>query len=496
VKELAPGTVIAGLRVESLVGRGGMGVVYRATDVRLDRPVALKLIADDRASDDAFRERFEREARLTASLDHPNVIPVYAAGEEDGALFLAMRYVAGTDLHELLRRDGRLDAARAADIVRQVAEALDAAHAAGLVHRDVKPANVLLSGSHVYLSDFGLTRAVADEARLTDTDERLGTVDFMAPEHLRGQRTDARSDIYALGCVLFTALTGTPPFHKPTAMATISAHLEDPVPRASQRAAVPDEVDDVIGRALAKDPAERFQSAGDLGRAAVAAAAGKAPDAPDRSVARGEAAPDLAATRRLSEPGSSATVALPGKPHGPAIPPARRDRAAPVPTATLERRGGRRDRLRAGLLAAGLVVLAAAAVATAVVLLVGGSDEGSLSSGEIARTARSFASAYGREDRRALNALLAPNVERISPSDLQRGRRAVLAEYGRQFQANVTREYRLDGLEATGGSAGRASARFTVERANRPPITGRVVLGVERIGGRPRIRLIATEPRS
>src|SRR4051794_6299948 len=184
-----------------------MGVVYQATDRRLNRPVAIKLIADDRSEDPSFRDRFEREAQLTASIDHPNVIPVYAAGEIDDQLYLATRYVDGTDLHQLLRSQGPLPPERAADIVRQVAEALDAAHFTGLVHRDVKPANVLLSGRHVYLSDFGLTRSVAAEARLTDTDERLGTIDFMSPEQLRGQRVDARSDVYALGCLLFTVLT-------------------------------------------------------------------------------------------------------------------------------------------------------------------------------------------------------------------------------------------------------------------------------------------------
>src|SRR4051794_28907407 len=213
VRELAPGTDFGDWRIDQLIGRGGMGVVYRATDRRLNRPVAIKLIADDRAEDPGFRERFEREAQLTAAIDHPNVIPVYAAGEIDGQLYLATRYVDGTDLQECLRRDGPLDPQRAGEVVQQVAEGLDAAHAAGLVHRDVKPANVLLAGRHVYLSDFGLTRAVEAEARLTDTDERLGTVDFMSPEQLRGQRTDARSDVYALGCLLYSALAGTPPFH-------------------------------------------------------------------------------------------------------------------------------------------------------------------------------------------------------------------------------------------------------------------------------------------
>src|SRR3954470_11976352 len=165
VRELAPGSDFGDWRIDRLIGRGGMGVVYRATDRRLNRPVAIKLIADDRAGDPGFRGRFEREAQLTAAIDHPNVIPVYAAGEIDGQLYLVTRYVDGTDLPQLLRRDGPLAPERAAGIVQQVGEALDAAHASGLVHRDVKPANVLLSGHHAYLSDFGLTRAVASEAQ-------------------------------------------------------------------------------------------------------------------------------------------------------------------------------------------------------------------------------------------------------------------------------------------------------------------------------------------
>src|SRR4051794_9497296 len=262
VKELAPGSDFGSWRIDRLIARGGMGIVYQATDKRLNRPVAIKLIADDRAGDPAFRDRFEREAQLTASIDHPNVIPVYAAGEIDGQLYLATRYVDGTDLQQLLRRDGPLPPERAADVVDQVAQALDAAHAAGLVHRDVKPANVLMSGRHVYLSDFGLTRPVEAEAHLTDTDERLGTVDFMSPEQLRGQRIDARSDVYALGCLLYTALTGAPPFHRTTAAATITAHLESPPPRPSDRQGVPDEFDPVIARALEKHPELRYPSAG------------------------------------------------------------------------------------------------------------------------------------------------------------------------------------------------------------------------------------------
>src|SRR3954464_11781713 len=198
MSDLSPGTEFAGCRIEEHLGSGGMGVIYRATELRLGRPVALKLISADGASDPALRERFEREARLTASIDHPNVIPVYAAGEEGRHVYLVMRFVPGTDLHALLRREGRLAPGRAAAIVAQLADALDAAHAAGLVHRDVKPANVLIAGSHVYLSDFGITRVQdAETTRITESGGWVGTVDFMAPEHLSGEPADARSDVYA-----------------------------------------------------------------------------------------------------------------------------------------------------------------------------------------------------------------------------------------------------------------------------------------------------------
>src|SRR5690349_5649784 len=274
--DLDVGSEFAGCRIEGVLGRGGMGVIYRATELRLGREVALKLIATEQASDPDVRERFEREARLTASIEHPNVVPVYAAGEEDGHLYLIMRYVPGTDLHHLLRQEGRLAPARAASIVAQVAEALDAAHASGLVHRDVKPANVLIGGEHAYLSDFGITRVQASDTRITDSGNWVGTVDFMSPEHLRGEPTDARADVYALGCVLYTALTGTPPYRRGTVPATITAHLHEPPPRPSMEApGVPEAFDAVIARALAKDPADRYPSAGDLGRAARAAAAGE-----------------------------------------------------------------------------------------------------------------------------------------------------------------------------------------------------------------------------
>src|SRR5919107_3090340 len=269
-----------------------MGVVYRATQLDLGRPVAIKVIAADRARDPGLRTRFSLEARLAAAIDHPNLVPVHAAGEEDGRLYLVMRYVAGTDLHRALKRDGPPSPGRAARVVAQVAAGLDAAHAAGLVHRDVKPANVLMAGEHVYLADFGLSRLMQGAGeRITESGAWIGTVDYMSPEHLRGEPCDARSDVYALGCVLFAALTGEPPFRRDTVPQTMSAHLHQPPPRPSDRAPVPAAFDRVVERALAKRPEDRYPSAGDLGRAVLAAAAGEPVTEQERTVATGAAAP-------------------------------------------------------------------------------------------------------------------------------------------------------------------------------------------------------------
>ena len=241
---LQAGSIVAGYRLEREVGGGGMGVVWRARDLRLERPVALKLIRPEIAADRGFRERFTREARLAAALDHAHVLPVYEAGEAAGGeLFLAMRFVDGHDLATLLAAEHRLEAGRASRLLAQVALALDAAHAEGLVHRDVKPANILIATQdgeeHAYLSDFGLTIEVAAEERLTVSGLFLGTVSYAAPEQLRAERVDARTDVYALGCVLYQCLTGEVPYPRDSDSAAMLAHLSDPVPRASDRSPVP-----------------------------------------------------------------------------------------------------------------------------------------------------------------------------------------------------------------------------------------------------------------
>ena len=263
----APGDTVAGYVVEGLAGRGGMGEVYRARDPRLDRPVALKLLSPALAEDARLRERLVRESRLAASLDHPNVVPVYEAGEADGRLFIAMRFVEGTDLRALLREQGALDPARAMAPAAQVAGALDAAHARGLVHRDVKPSNVLIDQAdgreHAYLADFGLTQSAAERGPAEG--QLMGTLEYVAPEQIRGDEVDGRADVYALGCLLFETLTGTLPFAGMSDVALIYAHLEMPPPRATERRPeLPEAVDAVLARAMAKDPDDRQERCGTL----------------------------------------------------------------------------------------------------------------------------------------------------------------------------------------------------------------------------------------
>src|SRR4051812_11647471 len=511
MSDLTPGTEFAGCRIEALLGTGGMGVIYRATELRLGRPVALKLISADGASDPAIRERFEREARLTASIDHPNVVPVYGAGEEDGHLYLVMRYVPGTDLHHVLRQEGRLAPPRAAAIVAQVADALDAAHAAGLVHRDVKPANVLLAGDHVYLSDFGITRVQASDTRITDSGNWVGTVDFMAPEHLRGEPTDARADVYALGCVLFTALTGTPPYRRGTVPATITAHLHDVPPRPSDTAGVPEAFDAVIARALAKSAPARYPSAGDLGRAARAAVVGERASTARRSVATGAATPEEAEPTRIAPAAAATAVIAPAEARTAMAP-----EAAPTAHAGAGRNGGRAGGARAAAdqrrptavqvqrgggrkLALAAAIAALAIPTVLIVRWASGGDStpsGPLSAGEVLGAAQAFADAYTDEDDAALRRLLTPAVRRYSAEDRQSGRSAVVGEYHRQFAADTIKKYALEDVRASGGRGGRAEGRYTVTREGAPPVTGRIVFGVVRRAGRAEINLIATEPRA
>ena len=260
--QLAAGTELAGYRIESLLGRGGMGVVYRARDLALDRNVALKLLAPELAQDVRFRERFLRESRLAASLDHPAIVPIYDAGEVAGQLYIAMRLVEGTDLKRLLAEEGALEPAPALALLEQIADALDAAHERGLVHRDVKPSNVLVDERrHCYLADFGLSRRLSEQGVPAAGGRSIGTVDYVAPEQIRGEELDGRADLYSLGCLLYECLAGRPPFARGSDTAVVFAHLEEEPPSLPLLAPV-------IRKALAKQPNERYQS----GRELIAAA--------------------------------------------------------------------------------------------------------------------------------------------------------------------------------------------------------------------------------
>jgi predicted Ser/Thr protein kinase len=252
--------------IDALLGRGGMGAVYLATHERLGRKVALKVLAPQLAHDDAFRARFLRESRLAASLDHPNVIPIYDADETEGVLYLAMRYVNGPSLQALVRERGPLAVGETSRIADQVAGALDAAHRAGLVHRDVKPANVLIAEpeEHLYLCDFGLAKQTSS-AGTTQTGFFLGTLDYAAPEQIEGRDVDARTDVYALGGLVCFCLTGKPPYVRDGDVALLQAHLNDPPPAPSRaRSGVPEQLDTVVAKAMAKAPAARYATAGAL----------------------------------------------------------------------------------------------------------------------------------------------------------------------------------------------------------------------------------------
>jgi streptogramin lyase len=273
------GAEVAGYRIEAVLGRGGMSVVYLAEDVRLRRKVALKLLSPELSADERFRDRFVRESQIAAGLDHPNIIPIYEAGEADGALFIAMRYVRGTDLKTLLRNEGPLPPDRTVEILTAVAGALDEAHAEGLVHRDVKPANVLIasgrgpeSSGQVYLSDFGVTKRTSSDSGITSTGQFVGTLDYAAPEQVTGAPLDGRTDVYSLGCVLYECLTGEPPFVRDAEMAVLWAHVNQPPPKVTEkRPELPPDIDAVVAKAMAKSPDDRYATCAEQASAARSA---------------------------------------------------------------------------------------------------------------------------------------------------------------------------------------------------------------------------------
>ncbi|MGZ9929252.1 serine/threonine-protein kinase [Streptomyces sp. NC-S4] len=262
------GKQIAGYLVESEIGRGGMAVVYEARDLRLDRRVALKLLAPELARNDTFRQRFAHESKVAATIEHPHIVPVFEAGEADGLLYIAMRLVEGPDLRVMLDRTGPLPVETAARIAGQVASALDAAHAHDLVHRDVKPGNILIAPGtdrdhpeHAYLTDFGLTKKSLSLTGFTTDGQFVGTLTYVAPEQISGKPVDGRCDVYSLGCVVYEALAGEPPFQRDDDIALLWAHQYDaPPPLSSRRPGLPQEVDAVLAKALAKSPDDRWSS--------------------------------------------------------------------------------------------------------------------------------------------------------------------------------------------------------------------------------------------
>jgi len=266
---VSAGTVLAGFRLESLIGEGAMGAVYVAEDSQRGGRVAVKVLVQELAQDDRFRQRFLRESQLAASLDDPHIVQIVAAGEEDGVLYLAMRHIEGSDLRQLLREEGRLEPQRALDLLAQVAGALDAAHAAGLVHRDVKPGNVLLAqgpeGEHAYVCDFGLARHVSSASSLTTDRGLIGTIDYIPPEQIEGGSIDGRADVYSLGCVLFECLAGARPFDRESELSVVFAHLNEPPPLLSDlRPELAGGFDAVVATALAKSPNDRYSTCREL----------------------------------------------------------------------------------------------------------------------------------------------------------------------------------------------------------------------------------------
>ena len=365
------GAELAGYRLLSLVTRGGMAVVYLAEDLRLGRKVALKILAAELAEDDDFRTRFLRESRIAASIDHPNVIPIYDAGEANGLLYIAMRHVADTDLRGLLRSEPQLEIARAISIANQIAGALGAAHKRDLVHRDIKPANVLLirrasagSFDHVYLSDFGLAKHTKSVSGLTATGHFMGTVNYAAPEQVEGKQVDARTDIYALGCVLFECLTGRPPFHKEEGVAVMMAHIREEAPLVSEfRPECPPALAQVVAKTLAKTPDQRYQTCEELIewlRIAVPAAG------PQPASITAEAATAPPATAQPAPaPSAEAATAPPTPTAEPAEP------AEPEP----DEKEPRRRALGPSGVRAALTLGLVALVALVLVLVLGGGDD-------------------------------------------------------------------------------------------------------------------------
>jgi serine/threonine-protein kinase len=366
--DLPTGAKFAGYRITGVIGRGGMSIVYAAEHLQLGRTLALKLLAPALAADDSFRERFIRESRIAASLDHPNIVQIYDAGEADGLLYIAMRHVEGADVRTLLERQGPLGLGQTLFLLEQVAGALDAAHERDLVHRDIKPANILVAqpSERAYLTDFGVAKLMSGRG-LTKTGYFLGTFEYAAPEQIEGKPVDGRTDLYALGCVLYECLSGEAPFGAETEGSIIHAHLVEPPPKVTaKRPDLPPGLNVVIARAMAKAKEERYPTCGELMSAV-------------RAVALGTAAPRTEAARiATSVPPAAETILAPSEPSAPvaalpAPPPTTPEAPPPPAPAAREPRTVELTMRRLVVLGLAAAALLAAAVVAAV-LLAGGDD--------------------------------------------------------------------------------------------------------------------------
>ena len=383
--DLSVGTEFAGYRITGVIGRGGMSSVYSAEHIRLGRPAALKVLSPVLAADEAFRSRFTRESQLAATLDHPSIITIYDAGEADGVLYIAMRLVQGDDLGGLLEREGPLSFARALSILEQVGSALDHAHAKGLIHRDVKPANILIErpSERAYLTDFGVVKETSSRG-LTKTGYFLGTFEYAAPEQIEGREVDRRTDVYALGCVLYESLTAEAPFGAQTEGSVIHSHLVDPPPNVTaKRPDLPAAINDVIAVAMAKAMEERYPTCGELVRALRAvgqeSSPGEAAEPSEPAVIQGAAATVFASPVPAPGPAAKADGA-PAHPDGPTLEgsaaavatgasAATGEQTAPHPPQTREQRTVVLTPRR--MIAAGTIVAALVAAGVVAALLLG-----------------------------------------------------------------------------------------------------------------------------